>query len=146
DYFHPDGVEFWGQMNCLKAGLSYADMLTTVSPRYAREITTPEFGCGLDPVLRARHDSLVGILNGVDYEEWNTTRNPYLNHPYSIKDLAGKVAGKAELQGELGLPLQPNVPLFGSITRLADQKGVDIQLGALEEMLSSSMQFVMLGS
>jgi len=146
DYFHPDGVEFWGQMNCLKAGLSYADMLTTVSPRYAREITTPEFGCGLDPVLRARHDSLVGILNGVDYEEWNTTRNPHLNHPYSIKDLAGKAAGKADLQREMGLPPQPNVPLFGSITRLADQKGVDIQLGALEEMLSSSMQFVMLGS
>ena len=146
DYFHPDGVEFWGQLNCLKAGLSYADLLTTVSPRYAREITTQEFGCGLDAVLRARHDSLVGILNGVDYDEWNTTANPHLKHPYSVEDLSGKAAGKTALQQEMGLPPDPKVPLFGSITRLADQKGVDIQLGALEEMLSSHMQFVMLGS
>src|SRR5262245_22535674 len=72
DYFHPGGVEFWGQMSCLKAGIRYADLLTTVSPRYAREITTPEFGCGLDSVLRERHDAFVGILNGVDYDEWNT--------------------------------------------------------------------------
>ena len=146
DYFNPEGAEFWGYLNCLKTGLSYADMLTTVSPRYAREITTQEFGCGLDAVLRARHDSLVGILNGVDYEEWNTTANPHLKHKYSVADLTGKAAEKAELQNEMGLPVEPDVPLFGSITRLADQKGVDIQLGALEEMLSSNLQFTMLGS
>jgi starch synthase len=146
DYFHPDGVEFWGLMSCLKAGISYADLLTTVSPRYAREITTPEFGCGLDPALRERHDSLVGILNGVDYEEWNTTKNAHLAHAYNLKDLSGKADCKAALQQEVGLPVEPNIPLFGSITRLADQKGVDIQLGALEEMLSAKMQFVVLGS
>jgi starch synthase len=146
DYFHPDGVEFWGQMNCLKAGINYADLLTTVSPRYAREITTPEFGCGLDPALRARHERLRGILNGVDYDEWNTANNPNLKTAYSVDDLAGKAVNKAELQKELSLPSAPNVPLFGSITRLADQKGVDIQLGALEEMLSSDMQFALLGS
>jgi starch synthase len=145
-YFNPDGVEFWGHLNCLKAGISYADLLTTVSPRYAREITTPEFGCGLDPALRAREDRLLGILNGVDYDEWNTTNNPNLKFPYSADDLSGKAANKAELQKELGLPLAPDRPLFGSITRLADQKGVDIQLGALEEMLSADLQFALLGS
>ena len=146
DYFQPNGVEFWGQLNCLKAGINYADLLTTVSPRYAREITTEEFGCGLDPALRARQDTLLGILNGVDYDEWNTVNNPNLKFPYSVDDLRGKAANKAALQKELGLPVEPDVPLFGSITRLADQKGVDIQLGALEEMLSSEMQFVLLGS
>jgi len=146
DYFHPDGIEFWGMMNCLKAGISYADLLTTVSPRYAREITTPEFGYGLDPILRARQDALVGILNGVDYEEWNTTNNPYLKHPYSLEDLSGKSANKCELQREFALPVDLAVPLFASVTRLADQKGVDIQLGALEEMLAADLQFILLGS
>jgi starch synthase len=146
DYFHPDGVEFWGHLNCLKAGINYTDLLTTVSPRYAREITTPEFGCGLDPALRARQERLLGILNGVDYDEWNTTNNPNVKFPYSVEEMSGKAANKAALQKELGLPQVPNAPLFASITRLADQKGVDIQLGALEEMLSSAMQFVLLGS
>src|SRR5205814_482056 len=103
DYFDPNGVEFWGRLSCLKAGISYADLLTTVSPRYAREITTPEFGCGLDPALRARQDSLVGILNGVDYDEWNTTNNPHLPYPYSLEALSGKAANKCELQKEVGL-------------------------------------------
>ena len=146
DYFNPDGVEFWAQVNCLKAGINYADLLTTVSPRYAREITTTEYGCGLDPELRARQDRLLGILNGVDYDEWNTTNNPNLKFSYSVDDLSGKAATKAELQKELGLPLAPDAPLFASISRLADQKGVDIQLGALEEMLSADMQFALLGS
>jgi len=78
DYFTPAGVEFYGQMSCLKAGIVYADVITTVSPRYAREITTPEMGCGLDGLLRQRNSSLVGILNGVDYEEWNTITDHYV--------------------------------------------------------------------
>lgn len=146
DYFNYHGVEFYGQMNCLKAGIAFTDLVTTVSPRYAREITTPEYGCGLEGLLQSRQDNLVGILNGVDYEEWNTTHNPLLKHPYSIEDLSGKTANKLELQKELGLSVDATVPLFGSITRLADQKGVDILLGALEEMLSANMQFVVLGS
>src|SRR5206468_2517066 len=81
-----------------------------------------------------------------DYDEWNTTQNPYLNHPYSVDLLAGKAANKAELQKELGLPDGPTVPLFGTITRLTEQKGIDIQLGALEEMLHANLQFVVLGS
>jgi starch synthase len=146
DYFNPFGVEFYGVMNCLKTGIAYGDVITTVSPRYAREITTPEFGCVLDDLLRRRQKSLFGILNGVDYEEWNTTKNPHLPYPYSMRSLTGKTKNKLELQKELGLPVAAHVPMFGSITRLADQKGLDIQLAALEEMLSTEMQFVLLGS
>jgi starch synthase len=146
DYFNPKGVEFYGYISCMKTGIVYSDLITTVSPRYAREITTEEFGCGLDDILRQRQTSLVGILNGVDYEEWNTDDNPYLPHPYSARRLSGKARTKAELQAEFGLPVRRDAPLFASITRLAEQKGVDIQLGALEEMLSADMQFILLGS
>jgi starch synthase len=146
DYFTPNGLEFYGQLGCLKAGIVYADVITTVSPRYAREITTQESGCGLDGLLRQRNSSLVGILNGVDYEEWNTISDPYLKHPYSAVNLAGKLANKLELQKEFGLPANANVPLFGNIGRLAEQKGVELLLGALEEMLSTGLQFVAVGS
>ena len=146
DYFKPEGVEFYGQLNCLKAGIAYADILTTVSPRYAREIMTEEFGCGLDGLLRDRQSSLLGILNGVDYAEWKTINNPFLKHSYSADQLEGKAANKLELQKEFGLPVQADVPLFGSIGRLVEQKGVDIMLGALEEMLSANIQFILLGS
>ncbi|MGO8836212.1 MAG: glycogen synthase GlgA [Limisphaerales bacterium] len=146
EFFTVEGAEFFKQLNCLKAGIAFAAVITTVSPRYAREITTEEFGCGLDGLLRKRQDRLFGILNGVDYEEWNTTNNPCLKHPYSAARLAGKSKNKIELQKELGLPADAAVPLFGTITRLAEQKGVDIKLGALEEMLSARLQFVLLGS
>ncbi len=145
-YFQPEGAEFYGGFNFLKAGISYADALTTVSPRYAREITTEALGCGLDGALRRRQSVLHGILNGVDYDEWKTEGNPFLAHGYSAADLSGKQAGKADLQRELGLPEAPQTPLFGTISRLADQKGVDIQLGALQEMLAADIQFVLLGS
>ena len=146
DYFTPGGVEFYGQLSCLKAGIVYADVITTVSPRYAREITTEELGCGLDGLLRQRNNSLVGILNGVDYEDWNTINDSYLKHSYSPEDLSGKAANKLELQQEFGLPADASLPLFGGIGRLAEQKGVEIMLGALEEMLRTNMQFVAVGS
>jgi starch synthase len=146
DYFNPNGIEFYGYMNCMKAAIMYADTITTVSPRYAREIMTEEFGCSLDDRLRQRQDSLFGILNGVDYEEWKTENNPNLTHGFSATDFEGKTLDKVSLQLEMGLPKNPRVPVFGSITRLVDQKGVDITLGALEEMLAADMQFVMLGS
>ena len=133
-------------MSCLKAGIIYADVITTVSPRYAREITTEESGCGLDGLLRQRNSSLVGILNGVDYEEWNTISDAYVKHPYSAADLEGKAANKVELQKEFGLPVDAGIPLFGNIGRLAEQKGVELLLGALEEMLSTGLQFVAVGS
>ncbi len=146
DYFKPWAVESRGFLNCLKSAIISSDRLTTVSPRYAREITTPEYGCGLDAILRDRQAMLTGILNGVDYDEWQTERNPHLPAPYSIESIEGKDACKIALQRELGLPVDPSIPVFGSITRLADQKGVDIQLGALEEMLPADLQFVLLGS
>jgi starch synthase len=145
-YFQPDGVEFYGLMNCLKAGISYADQVTTVSPRYAREITTEALGCGLDGVLRRRQSVLVGILNGVDYDEWKTEGNPFLPCSYSMAKMSGKEADKAALQRECGLPEAPDTPLFGTVSRLAEQKGVDLQLAALQEMLAGDMQFVLLGS
>ena len=145
-YFNPDGAEYYGWLNCLKAGISYADLLTTVSPRYAREITTELFGCGLDGALRRRQAGLVGVLNGVDDEEWTTVKNPYLKYSYTAEDFSGKARNKALLQAELGLAVNPDVPLFGAISRLADQKGIDIELAALQEMLAAPMQYIILGS
>jgi starch synthase len=145
-YLQPEGAEFYGFMSCLKAGLSYADQITTVSPRYAREITTEPMGSGLDGVLRRRQNALHGILNGVDYDEWKTEGNPYLKFPYNVSDMSGKQANKAVLQRECGLPEAPYVPLFGTVTRLAEQKGIDLELAALQEMLAGDMQFVLLGS
>jgi starch synthase len=148
DLFAPGGAgaEYFGQLNCLKAGIIFADRITTVSPRYGREITDKELGCGLDGVLRDQAAKLTGILNGVDYNEWNTTKNPRLFAPYSIGRLAGKRINKLELQRAVALPVDETIPLFGTIARLTEQKGVDIQLGALEEMLNSNIQFVQLGS
>ena len=146
DFFTPDGAEFYGQLNCLKTGIAFANAVTTVSPRYAREITTEQFGHGLDGFLRRKQNKLFGILNGVDYDEWKTTRNKFLPHSYTAGRLAGKSADKLALQKELGLPERKDVPLFGTISRLAEQKGVEIELGALEEMLVADMQFVLLGS
>ena len=144
--FHAETTEFYGQLNCLKAGIACADFITTVSPRYAREITTQEYGAGLDGLLRKRQHVLTGILNGVDYDEWNTTANPSLAAAYSADNISGKAACKAALQQRLGLPINTDIPIFGSVTRLADQKGIDITLGALEELLGAPMQFVLLGS
>jgi starch synthase len=145
-YWQPDGVEFYGFLNCLKAGLVSADRLTTVSPRYAREILTEPFGCGLDGVLRRRQHVLAGILNGVDYSEWRTTGNPHLRQSYTWRSLDGKAREKADLQRELQLPIRPDIPLFGNISRLVEQKGTDLLLAALEEMLTAPMQAVLLGS
>jgi len=146
DYFTVEGVEYYGGVNCLKAGIAFSDVITTVSPRYAREITTEALGCGLDDRLRLRQGRLFGILNGVDCEDWNPSDDEFLVRPYSAARLAGKSTNKLALQKELYLPPAADVPLFGTITRLAEQKGVDIQLGALQEMLSTRMQFVLLGS
>ncbi len=146
NYFLPSELEFYGGLNCLKGGILHADMLMTVSPRYAREITTELYGCGLDGSLRQRQNVLHGILNGVDYDEWNTRENPFLPRAFTESDLTGKTADKAALQEELGLPQTPNMPLFGTISRLAEQKGVNLQLAVLQEMLATDMQFVLLGN
>jgi starch synthase len=146
EYFSPRGVEFYGKLGCLKAGLVYSDVITTVSPRYAREITTEEFGCGLDGLLRQRNSTLVGILNGVDYEEWNPARDRFLRHKYSADKLGGKLKNKLDLQREFGLPVDAGIPLFGSVGRLAEQKGVELTLGAVEQMIGDRLQFVLVGN
>lgn len=146
DYFNGQCCEAFGQLNCLKTGIATADVLTTVSPRYAREILTEEYGENLDGLLRRRQTELRGILNGVDYDEWRTERNPYLKAGYHARNLRGKAINKTALLKELGLPASPALPLFGSVTRLAGQKGLDILIPALHEMLHGPMQFVLLGS
>lgn len=141
-----NGLEFFDQLSFIKGGLLYADMLSTVSPTYAKEICTPAFGCQLDGLLRHRADRLVGILNGADYSEWNPEHDPNLSHHYRVDALQGKAANKAALQRGLGLPRDPRIPLIGVIGRLVEQKGVDLILAVLGNLFQQSAQVVILGS
>ena len=142
-----DGLEFYGQLSFLKAGLSFADGLTTVSETYAREIQTPEFGHGLDGLVRQRASALTGILNGIDTELWNPRIDPFLAATFARDDLAGKRACKAALQSEFGLDLDPTAPLMISVCRLTGQKMADVVLDSLPAMLSRwpRLQFALLG-
>lgn len=124
NFFYAAGFEDWDRINFLKAGLTTADMLTTVSPTYAQEIQTPAAGFRMDALLRHRSQDLVGILNGVDTEVWNPSKDKFIAEKYNSKKLAGKAKNKAALQQRMGLPEDPDVPLIGVVTRLADQKGV----------------------
>jgi starch synthase len=147
ELYQPDGFEFYGQVSLLKAGLALADRITAVSPCYAEEIKTPEHGVGLDGLLRARADQLVGILNGADYDVWDPEVDPHLPARYSAARLDGKRICKAALQRELGLPERPRAPLCGSISRLAEQKGFDLVCAALPKLLAETdLQYVILGS
>ena len=144
--FHPGGVEFYGNLNMMKAGLLYADYLTTVSPSYAAEICTPEFGFGLDGVLNMRRSALQGILNGADYNVWNPETDAAIAAPYTASALQGKTACKAALLRTYDLPEDLETPLIGMISRLVDQKGVDILAAALERLLGMGARLVILGS
>lgn len=146
DHFTPDGVEFFGSINFLKAGIVYSDWVSTVSRKYASEILTPEFGCGLEAILTKRISTLSGILNGVDYGEWNTTDNPFIPFQYSAGNLDGKSKNKMALQRSLGLKVDSNVPFFGTISRLAEQKGLHLLIKTLRELDLNQMQFVLLGT
>jgi starch synthase len=140
------GLEFHGRLSLMKAGLKFAHRVTTVSPTYAREIATPEFGFGLDGVVRARGGELSGILNGVDSEVWNPTRDQALAAGFSADELAGKVECKRALQAETGLARQADAPLFGIVSRLTSQKGLDLVLEALPALLQQGAQLLVLGS
>jgi starch synthase len=146
-FFSIDGVEFYGQVSFIKAGLFYADRLTTVSPTYAREIQTPAFGWGLDGLLRSRAGVLTGILNGVDYRVWDPRHDANLPQTYSIEDaVAGKQAAKSAVQRRFGLEPRADVPLFGAVSRLTPQKGLDLLLAIVPELVRGGGQLVLLGS
>ncbi len=146
DAFRLDGREFHDQLSFMKAGLSFADALTTVSPTYAREILTAEEGHGLDPVLRHRRGDLHGILNGIDVSEWDPARDPHLPAHYSARAPGGKAVCKASLQRELGLEIRPDVSLVAMVSRLADQKGIDLVVATLDALLEREVQLAVLGA
>ena len=140
------GVEFHGQLSFMKAGLKYAHRITTVSPTYAAEIATPEFGSGLDGVIRGRAGHVSGILNGVDGVIWNPEKDTGLVARYTAQDLRGKALCKQALQNELGLDVQADAPVFGVVSRLSAQKGLDLVLGALPGLLRRGGQLALQGT
>lgn len=147
NHFTPDKFEDMGHINYLKGGIHFADMVTTVSPNYAEETRTAAMGEGLGPQLKAKGEAYLGILNGVDYEEWNPETDPLIPARYSAADLSGKAICKAALQQHLGLEINPNIPLFGVVSRFAAQKGLDLLYPAIHTVLKEMLaQFIILGS
>jgi starch synthase len=145
--FRPDGMEFFGQASYIKAGISFSDALSTVSPTYAREIQGPELGFGLDGALRARAASLTGILNGVDYTDWDPESDPFLPAHYSVSDLSGKRACKQALLDAFGLPPEAmDAPLAGIVSRFTRQKGADLIAEAAGQIADEGMYMVALGT
>lgn len=145
-FWHHERLEFYDQVAFIKGGLGFADYVTTVSPSYAQEIQRPEFGCGLDGLIRYRSDSIVGILNGIDTDEWNPGTDPHLTCNYNRRTLGNKTKNKLALQEELGLTVSASIPLLGFVGRLVDQKGVDLILAQMNQLLSEECQLVVLGS
>jgi starch synthase len=141
-----DGVEFYGTISLLKAGLQFADRITTVSPTYATEILTPEGGMGLDGLLRARAGVLTGILNGIDTDAWDPATDEALAVRYGTAVMSARAANKADLQRRMGLEINPDVMMFGVVSRLTWQKGVDLLLEALPVLLERGAQLVILGA
>ncbi|MCH7921420.1 MAG: glycogen synthase GlgA [Nitrospinae bacterium] len=146
ELFTIDGLEFYGKLNFLKGGLMFADVLSTVSETYAKEIQTEEFGHRLDGVLRHRSADLYGIVNGIDYEVWNPATDSHLGANYTPDDLAGKAACKKALQKEMGLPTRADTPVVGIVSRLAAQKGLDLIVEAMGRLMALGLQLVILGS
>ena len=144
--FALDGVEFHGAISYLKAGLALADRLTTVSPTYAAEIRTPEAGMGMDGLLRQRAGVLTGILNGIDETVWDPARDECLAARFDARHLARRAANKAALQSRLGLAVTPHAPVFGVVSRLTLQKGIDLLLDALPKLVDAGAQLALLGS
>ena len=144
--WNAEGLEFYEQLSFLKGGLVYADHITTVSPTYALEIQTSEFGCGLEGLLSHRKKVLSGIINGIDSEHWNPATDNYLSENYQVDSIELKQHNKNALQQRLGLPVNNSVPLFGLISRLVAQKGIDLILDCLPEILTMPIQCVFLGA
>jgi starch synthase len=149
DLMHVDAMEYYGRISYLKAGIMFSRVITTVSPRYAREIQTPESGFGFDGILRSRSSDLVGILNGIDYDQWNPERDSNLPEPYSASNLAGKAAAKRAVLGRYGLPVTEETmrrPLVAMISRMVDQKGFDLLLAIADELPRLNASYVVLGT
>lgn len=142
----PTGLEFHGQLSFMKAGLKFARRITTVSPTYAREIATHEFGCGLDGVIRGRGADVTGILNGIDPELWNPATDPAIASRYDAERLQGKRDCRRALQAELGLDVDDQALVLTVVSRLTSQKGLDLILAALQELVQAGVQFVVQGT
>jgi starch synthase len=146
EMFRWDQLEFWGNLNLLKGGCVFADRLTTVSPNYAREITTPAYGWGMEGVLKSRGSDLVGILNGIDVDLWNPRTDKLITCPYDEESAPhGKALCKAALQREVGLNVDPDAPLLGLVSRLTEQKGLDVVAATARELIALGAQLVFLG-
>ncbi|CAI2718715.1 glycogen synthase GlgA [Nitrospina watsonii] len=143
--FHTQGLEFFGQFSFLKAGLVYSDLLTTVSKRYRQEILLPANGFRMDGILNARKDNLFGVLNGVDYDEWNPAGDPWIAAPYSKSSLKGKAACREALLADLKLKLPPKQPLVCMVTRLSWQKGIDLVQDGFGRILAEKLGLAVLG-
>ncbi|MFH0826447.1 MAG: glycogen synthase GlgA [Candidatus Omnitrophota bacterium] len=146
EVFSIEGLEYYGKINILKGGLEFSDLINTVSPTYASEIRTKEFGFGLEGVLNKRKERLFGILNGLDYKIWNPETDPSIAKNFSLKDLAGKQKNKEDLQKICPLPVSSDTPLIGIVSRLAQQKGFDIMAEGLERICKMKLQLVILGT
>jgi len=144
--FSMQGLEYYGKMNFVKGGILFSDLINTVSEKYSLEIRTPEFGQDLDGVLRGRSADIFGVLNGVDYEQWNPSTDPFLAANYGPGDLAGKKKCKEDLLRVYGLDENREIPVIGVISRLAGQKGFDILAEAMEEILRLNLYLVILGT
>jgi starch synthase len=145
-YMSPSALEFHGQLSFMKAGLKFADRITTVSPTYAREIATPEFGMGLEGVIRGRGSDVSGILNGIDARVWDPAADSALAQRYSAGQLQGKAVCKAALQQHYGLAPEAGAPLLGVVSRLTSQKGLDLVLSVLPEIIRMGGQLVVQGT
>jgi starch synthase len=147
EMYNPEGIEFWERINFMKAGIVYADAINTVSRKYSEEIQTAEYGYRLEGILRKRGQDLFGILNGVDYQDWDPSRDPHLVAHYDLNDISGKRECKRDLLKEFNLPLSlETLPLLGIISRLADQKGFDLLAEIIDELFTLEVGFVLLGT
>jgi starch synthase len=146
EFFTPKHMEFHGKLNFLKSGIVFADEVNTVSPGYRDEILTPEFGFGLEGILQEKGTHLTGILNGVDYKTWNPETDPLIEANFTSEDFTGKALCKTDLQRIAHLPIRHDVPVIGMVSRLSDQKGIDILSGAIPSLMEHDLQLVVLGT
>jgi len=146
DFFDVEALEFYGQINLLKAGILFADAVTTVSPTYSREILSPEMGCGLEGVLKNRQKDLYAIINGIDTEVWNPKTDPHLSAPFDVESIDERVKSRRQLLRKVGLKADAKVPVYGIVSRMTDQKGIDFILANKAFFVENDVRLVALGS